>query len=220
MQQQHQVQQRYQQAQINAEQDEQEFMLLQEQLAELLPEQETLAALLIEQQQHSEQLEQQVQSQQQHYEQQQRLTADSTTQTQRWQGRVDALEQTLLRSQERQQRLQNELSQFTDHDLLDEVATQQERLAELDILLQDEQAQLEQLSQQLTQAAQQSQQLQQHNHQLKTQQQQAQGQQAALQSLQQAAVGRDNQQQLPWLQQQGLANQPRLAEVLAVESGH
>lgn len=219
LQQQHQVQQRYQQAQINAEQDEQEFMLLQEQLAELLPEQETLAALLIEQQQHSEQLEQQVQSQQQHYEQQQRLTADSTTQTQRWQGRVDALEQTLLRSQERQQRLQNELSQFTDHDLLDEVATQQERLAELDILLQDEQAQLEQLSQQLTQAAQQSQQLQQHNHQLKTQQQQAQGQQAALQSLQQAAVGRDNQQQLPWLQQQGLANQPRLAEVLAVESG-
>jgi chromosome segregation protein len=120
------------------------------------------------------------------------------------------VEQVLLRNQERQQRLKNEMATFATDGLLDEVAQQQETLAELDICLQDEQLALEQLSQQLTQAAQDSQSLQKNLHQFKSQQQQAQGQESALQALQQAAIGRDNQQQNRWLQQQNLAHRPRL----------
>jgi chromosome segregation protein len=109
--------------------------------------------------------------------------------------------------------------QFATDGLLDDVAIQQEMLAELDVLLQDEQQHLEQLSASMAEASQQAQQLQQQHHQLKSQQQQAQGQESALKALQQAALGLDDQQQQRWLQTQGLAGNRRLAEVLQVESG-
>jgi chromosome segregation protein len=166
-----------------------------------------------------QQAEQTLATQQQAFEQTQRDASHSTTQVQLWQNKVQNLEQSLLRNQERQQRLKNEMATFATDGLLDDVAQQQEILAELDICLQDEQLALEQLSQQLTQAAQDSQSLQQRLHQFKSQQQQAQGQESALQALQQAAIGRDNQQQSRWLQQQNLAHKPRLAEVLHVEAG-
>ena len=158
-------------------------------------------------------------TQQNSYENQQRENAQTTTQVQLEQSRIQSLEQTLLRAQERQQRLQTEMSQFATDGLLDDVAIQQEMLAELDVLLQDEQQHLEQLSASMAEASQQAQQLQQQHHQLKSQQQQAQGQESALKALQQAALGLDDQQQQRWLQTQGLAGNLRLAEVLQVESG-
>ena len=210
---------RQQQAQQESAQDAEEWALLEAQLNELKPVLDELNALLAEHNSQLFDIEQNLQQQQQAYESKQQQIAKNTSQVQVWQAKVQAYEQALLRSQERQQRLQKELAEFATDDLLDEVAIQQESLAELDVLLQDEQAELEQLSEKLTQAAQHSQQLQQSLHKLKSEQQKAEGQQAALQALQQAAVGRDNQQQIRWLQQQGLAEQPRLAEVLKVEQG-
>ncbi|MFO1392009.1 MAG: chromosome segregation protein SMC [Agitococcus sp.] len=210
---------RQQQAQQESMQDAEEWAILEAQLNELKPVLDELHALLAEQNSQLFDAEQNLLQQQQAYEIKQQQIAQSTSQVQVWQAKVQAYEQALLRSQERQQRLQKELAEFATDGLLDDVAMQQEALAELDVLLQDEQAELEQLSDKLTQAAQQSQQLQQNLHKLKSEQQKAEGQQSALQALQQAAVGRDNQQQYRWLQQQGLAEQPRLAEVLKVEQG-
>ncbi|HMV59931.1 MAG TPA: chromosome segregation protein SMC [Agitococcus sp.] len=219
LQQQQSVVLRQQQAQQESVQDAEEWAMLDAQLNELKPVLDELHALLAEQNSQLFDAEQNLLQQQQAYEIKQQQIAQSTSQVQVWQAKVQAYEQALLRSQERQQRLQKELAEFATDGLLDDVAMQQEALAELDVLLQDEQAELEQLSDKLTQAAQQSQQLQQNLHKLKSEQQKAEGQQSALQALQQAAVGRDNQQQYRWLQQQGLAEQPRLAEVLKVEQG-
>lgn len=210
---------RQQQALQENEQDAADLHALTGQLEALTPRHAELAALLDEHGQQLHDAEQSLQAQQQDYERSQRDAGHSTTQVQLWQNRVQTLEQGLLRAHDRQQRLQTEIHQFATDGLLDEVASQQEVLAELDLWLQDEQQQLEQLSQQLTEAAQQSQQLQQQLHQLKSRQQQAQGQESALTALQQAALGRDNHRQGQWLQQQGLMQRQRLAEVLQVEAG-
>ena len=210
---------RQQQAIQEGEQDAEETQLLDDELALLLPQQEELEAMLEESSHRLETAEMALLTQQNSYENQQRENAQTTTQVQLWQSRIQSLEQTLLRAQERQQRLQTEMSQFATDGLLDDVAIQQEMLAELDVLLQDEQQHLEQLSASMAEASQQAQQLQQQHHQLKSQQQQAQGQESALKALQQAALGLDDQQQQRWLQTQGLAGNLRLAEVLQVESG-
>jgi hypothetical protein len=89
-----------------------------------------------------QQAEQTLATQQQAYEQTQRDASHSTTQVQLWQSKVQNVEQGLLRNQERQQRLKNEMATFATDGLLDEVAQQQETLAELDICLQDEQLDL------------------------------------------------------------------------------
>jgi chromosome segregation protein len=219
VQQQQALQQQLQRATTENQQDAQELLLLEEELAILEPQQEELSETLEQKTQLLQQAEQTLATQQQAYEQTQRDASYSTTQVQLWQSKVQNVEQGLLRNQERQQRLKNEMATFATDGLLDEVAQQQETLAELDICLQDEQLDLEKLSQQLTQAAQDSQSLQKNLHQFKSQQQQAQGQESALQALQQAAIGRDNQQQNRWLQQHNLAHRPRLAEVLQVETG-
>ncbi len=210
---------RQQQALQDSEHDGQELLALDEELNQLLPQQAEVEAMLDEYNQRLEGAETALLTQQSDYEARQRETAQTTTQVQLWQSRIQALEQTLLRAQERQQRLDIEMNQFATDGLLDDVAIQQETLAELDIILQDEQHHLEQLSVSISLAGQQSQQLQQTLHQLKSEQQQAQGQESALKSLQQAALGRDNQQQNQWLQTQGLAQNARLAEVLQVEAG-
>ncbi len=219
VQQQQVMQARQQQAQTESEQDTQELQLLADDLALAAPEQEELEATLDELSQRLETAEVALLSQQHHYESQQRENAKTTTQVQLWQNRIQALEQSLLRVRERQQRLNTELGQLANDDLLAAVTTQQHALAELDGQLHDEQQQLEQLSVAITQTNQQAQQLQQTTHQLNSQLQQAQGQQSALTALQQAALGKDNPQQQRWLEAQGIASNARLAEVLVVEAG-
>jgi hypothetical protein len=76
-----------------------------------------------------QQAEQTLATQQQAYEQTQRDASHSTTQVQLWQSKVQNLEQGLLRNQERQQRLKNEMATFATDGLLDEVANNKKRIS-------------------------------------------------------------------------------------------
>ena len=111
---------RQQQAVQEGEQDAKESQLLADELALVLPEQEELEAALEEQCLRLESAELALLSQQQHVEMQQRENAQTTTQVQLWQNRIQTLEQALLRLQERQQRLTNEMGQFATDGLLDD----------------------------------------------------------------------------------------------------
>ncbi|HEX5360706.1 MAG TPA: chromosome segregation protein SMC [Fluviicoccus sp.] len=153
-------------------------------------------------------------------EQVQREVAAAGSRVQVGQGRILALEQSLMRAQERRSRLTQELGQFATDDLLLDVAEHQEELALLDQQLQETQLQLEQLGENIVRGSRRQQELARMLHVTKTEQQQVQGRQSALAALQQAALGRDNRDLNAWLAERGLDKAPRLGEVLRVSGGH
>ena len=104
LQQQQSVVLRQQQAQQESVQDAEEWAMLDAQLNELKPVLDELHALLAEQNSQLFDAEQNLLQQQQAYEIKQQQIAQSTSQVQVWQAKVQAYEQALLRSQERQQR--------------------------------------------------------------------------------------------------------------------
>ncbi|MDO8331814.1 MAG: chromosome segregation protein SMC [Fluviicoccus sp.] len=150
----------------------------------------------------------------------QREVSSAGSRVQVGQGRILALEQGLMRAQERRLKLTQDLGQYATDELLHDVSAQQEELAMLDQLLQETQLQLEQLGDRITAGSRRQQELARQLHVFKTEQQQLQGRLSALNALQQAALGRDNRELNAWLDRQGMRDAPRLAEVVRVTPGH
>lgn len=163
--------------------------------------------------------EQALQQWQQQWEEFNRETAQAEQRTQVEQTRIQHLQQHLQTIQQRMARLHTEREQQalelvnTHQDALDQ--EQQDLLAQQAII----ETSLQNLVHELTTQRQQNQQsaatLDNSKHQLQA----LYGQQASLEALQQAALGQQEKTIIAWLQQQGLTDKQRLAQVLQVEPG-
>jgi chromosome segregation protein len=213
------LQSRCQQAGDERSQDERELEQLHAELESLQPALEETQARHEEALFRLENGETALQQLQSRLEASQRELSQMTSRVQVGQGRILALEQGLMRVQERRSKLSLDLGHYVTDELLGDVALCQEELLILDQQLQETQTRLEDLGESLTRGNRRQQELARHLHVVKTEQQQAEGRLSALSALQQAALGRDNRELNDWLDAQGLQSAPRLGEVIRVEAG-
>lgn len=146
-------------------------------------------------------------------------TAQATQQVQVEQTSIQHLEQRLQTIQQRITRLEQEHQQQTSILTSDASDDLEQRLAQLHIQHGNGEQQLQTV---LKQIAEQREVLQRATQELdaaKNQLQTLHGQQASLEALQQAALGQTEEATVTWLKQQGLADAPRLAQILQVETG-
>lgn len=145
-------------------------------------------------------------------------SAEPRRQAEVQQSRIQHLEQSLERLQDRERRLQEERGQLAADpedaailELNEQVAIAELALEELQLQEQGQAERLEQLRQELEQLAAEQ-------HQAQGELQRLNGRIASLEALQQAALD-PGQGALEWLREQGLEQRPRLAEGLRVEPG-
>lgn len=135
------------------------------------------------------------------------------------QSRIQHLEQVQTRLLERIRRFNEERDNLSVDGVDEEIAELTERLAELDIQADEKRSTVEELGIEIDSlrdsGSRDSETLDQARSQLQT----ARGRHASLEALQQAALSDQDEAVADWLQQQGLQNQPRLADDLEVESG-
>lgn len=207
-----------QEAESHLTQDRSLLEALAEELLMLEPEHEQCLAASEESAMLLAEIEQHMQRWQDAWELLNQQSAQPREQAQVQQARIAQLEQSLERVLERQRRLEQEREQLQKDPQEDEQQTLQEQLAICDLQRQKQHEHEQSLSQQLEQ--------QRHALQLQSQEQQHQqgelqrlhGRVASLEALQQAALDPDS-GAAQWLQEQGLADYPRLAQVLKVEPG-
>ncbi|WP_438950849.1 chromosome segregation protein SMC [Porticoccus sp.] len=133
------------------------------------------------------------------------------------QSRIQHLEQVLRRLGERIETVKQEYQSLSDSPVQEEIALVQERLAEIELTLGDQQAQLDNLNIEVENTRQQSLKIGAELDQQRGHLQSMLGRQSSLEALQQAALGDGDQQQ--WIESHQLAGQPKLAETLRVEPG-
>ena len=148
-----------------------------------------------------------------------RQQAESEQSVQVEQTRLEQLAEHLQRLQQRLEKLREEQQSLSASDLEaereqlllnegqygNELAKQKDQLDEVGHSVQQTRARIDQLGQQMDEARNQTQQLR--------------GKLVSLEALQQAALGKDKQAVVQWLERRGLQQQPRLAESLQVERG-
>ena len=207
-------------AEEEGESDGEELAILLARKEELAPRAAAATAGVAERQAAVDAIESDVQQLQANLEACQREVTRHQMQVQAAQSRIHSLEQGLLRSQERRQKLAGELGSAATDELLLDVESRQEELALFDERIQETQAGLEALGEALAREAGEQQALGETLHRLKTVLQQGEGELSALLSLQQAALGRDNAALNAWMQKHGVSSAPRLGEVIRVAPGH
>ncbi len=191
---------------------------LGEELAMLEPEQELTAAAAEESAAALEEAESAMHGWQEQWDGFNQRSAEPRRQAEVQQSRIAQLEQSLERLAERQRRLSDELQQLSTDpqdaaiiELGEQIAAGELNLEELQLHEEQQGEHLQQLREQLQQASQAQQQAQ-------GELQRLNGRLASLEALQQAAMN-PGQGAGAWLQSQGLAERPRLAEGLRVEAG-
>lgn len=156
---------------------------------------------------------------QQNWEEFNRRQADAEQSVQVEQTRLEQLAEHLQRLQQRMQRLREEQTGLSTTDLETDrekllkeegqvgtlLGRQQEQLEEIGRTLHNTRAEIDELNDQIDAS--------------RNQGQEMRGTLVSLQALQQAALGKDKQAAVQWLERCGLQNQPRLAESLSVDSG-
>ncbi len=133
--------------------------------------------------------------------------------------RIDHLERQLDQLRQRSQRIEQEQSQLNGAALESEIADLEKQSGERQQHSEQLQAQLEQLRERIEQLRQSNRSHQQQVHEQHNRQQSLSGRLASLQALQQAALGEGQGAVVDWLNGQQLADAPRLAKQLEVDSG-
>ena len=143
--------------------------------------------------------------------------ASQTAQVER--TRIDHLERQLGQLAQRLERNRQEQSQLDSAALETEIATLERQAGERQQHSQQLQAQLDQLRDRIDELRQSTRTLQNELHESQNHRQSLSGRLASLQALQQAALGEGQGAVVEWLDAQGLAEAPRLAKQLDVDSG-
>jgi chromosome segregation protein len=134
-------------------------------------------------------------------------------------SRMEQLERNLAQARQRLERVDEEKAQLEPSELegeIEQLVTQEQVAAQETTRLQGV---LDANGEALEQARSDQSQARRALDQAQTEQQQLAGRVASLEALQQAALGESDEQVVLWLEQQGLAEQPRLAQQLNVDSG-
>jgi chromosome segregation protein len=134
-------------------------------------------------------------------------------------SRMQQLERNLAQARQRLERVDEEKAQLEPSELegeIEQLVTQEQAAAQETTRLQGV---LDANGEALEQARSDQSQARRALDQAQTEQQQLAGRVASLEALQQAALGESDEQVVLWLEQQGLAEQPRLAQQLNVDSG-
>jgi chromosome segregation protein len=135
------------------------------------------------------------------------------------QSRIQHIEQVQVRLLERIDKLRAEQAQLTVNTHDDSIAELQEAIAERELIVAEKRAVLDDLLTAIESIRERNQ----HNHQQLDQErsalQQMRGRHASLEALQQAAMAESSKEVRQWLEQQGIAGNPRLAESIQVQDG-
>lgn len=155
---------------------------------------------------------------QQEWEQFNQTAAGARQQAEVGQSKIQHLEQAIQRSRERVERLESERKSLVAGPLADEVAVLNEQLAEVELELEAGQEKADGASSGITSQRERNNQLHNECDNLKARLQALKGREASLEALQQASLGHAG-GVTNWLEANGLAQKPRLADRLQVESG-
>jgi len=192
---------------------------LAHELTMLIPQSLTAKLAAEQANQHLQNLELEMHNWQSQWDQFNQDASKITQQAQVEQTRIQHLEKHIAVIQERSARLQKELDNTAQLELPLFIQELQQQIDSLNTQVQQKQENLNQLTQQLQQHREQQQQQRQILDDARTQLQSLRGRYASLQALQEAALGKNIQSTISWLQQHQLQDNPRLAEKCQVESG-
>ncbi len=145
--------------------------------------------------------------------------AQASEQAQVERARIQQLEQRISEATTRLESIKTEQQQLDDSQLRADIAELTATLTQQQQQLTDTQTELTQTDHAIQTQRQANQTDRNQLDQLRSQLQKAQGRFASLEALQQAALGQQSDQLVNWLQQHELADYPRLAQQLAVETG-
>ncbi len=147
------------------------------------------------------------------------LAATTTQQAQVSQTKITHLEEQILTTRERLEKLRQEQSQYLPSELDDAITELRESIAMVEEELDAANTAVTTTAEQLQQQRSENQQLTADLHQAHSELQSKQGKFASLEALQQSALGQDNKVFMQWLEEKQLADKPRLAQDLQVDSG-
>ena len=176
-----------------------------------MKEEETAAMLL--------QSEERMQDWQQRWDDFNQRASEPRRQAEVQQSRIQHLETSLQRLQQRQQKQQQEINDLDLEGGEDEGQLLQEELAELELQGESQRESLENLAGDISQRREQLEELSAGLDQKRSELQQMRGRKASLEALQQAAQADAGDGPSQWLQQQGLADAPKLMSQLSVDAG-
>lgn len=135
------------------------------------------------------------------------------------QSRIKYLEQVQQRLIERIEKLEDERDGLEIGDVSEEIAELEEELATLELSTEEKSEKIEESAQTVNDLRDKQQRLGEERDELRTELQTSRGRRASLEALQQAALGQSGSASSDWLEAQGLAKDPRLAEKISVASG-
>ncbi|MDN3639404.1 chromosome segregation protein SMC [Simiduia curdlanivorans] len=135
------------------------------------------------------------------------------------QSRIQHLEQVQSRLLERIRKLDDEKSQLTAGDVEEEIAELSEQLSELELDGEEKRGRNEQIGDDINELREANNHISNTLDEKKSRLQTLRGRHASLEALQQAALGEQNKVVTRWLENQNLADKPRLAEGLRVRDG-
>ncbi|MCW5589597.1 MAG: chromosome segregation protein SMC [Legionellales bacterium] len=145
--------------------------------------------------------------------------AQQTQQAEVEQTRIHHLEEQLQQANKRSQQLQNEINAIHCQQVENEITAAAQTLAQQQEKYQCAEETVNEIQDSLQHARELQQHLSQQLDQERRELHQLQGEETSLQALQQAALGAKDTIRNQWLEQHGLAQQPRLAQLIKVENG-
>jgi chromosome segregation protein len=203
----------------HAEEDRNTLSSSQQQLDELEPRAEDLQQELTLAEERLFDAEEQLNDWQEQWQDLQQRIADPTRQAQVEKTRMDQLELQLSHQQQRMERLQRDASNLSTQQFVDDVQNIEAQLSATREAYQLAEAKLQEVSSELHRQQQTLQQQQAELDTKRSRQQSQAGRLASLETLQQAGLDKENRNRQHWLEHHELEQQPRLAELLDVESG-
>ncbi|MGQ9425342.1 chromosome segregation protein SMC [Gilvimarinus sp. F26214L] len=135
------------------------------------------------------------------------------------QSRIQHIEQVQVRLLERVEKLRNEQAELADNNDDENIAELQEDIAALELIVAGKREELDGLNERIETIRERSQQNQDQLNRERSELQQMRGRHASLEALQQAAMAETSKDVSRWLEQQGVAGNPRLAERIQVQDG-
>ncbi|GAB1270166.1 chromosome segregation protein SMC [Aurantivibrio infirmus] len=135
------------------------------------------------------------------------------------QSRIQHIEQVQVRLLERIEKLKQEQGELQDTEDDNSTEALEEDLAKLELVVEDKQQELDALTIKIDETRQQFQNNQRSLDEKRSRLQQMRGRYASLEALQQAAMGESSKTVTEWLEKQGIANSPRLAETVSAAEG-
>lgn len=200
-------------------QDQEKLEILQADIMEIEPEMELVKATEEQTSDLLMEAEEKMQSWQLEWDEFNHAASEPKQQAQVEQSRIQHLEQSLQRLRDRNIRLQQEKETLTAGPLEQEALELKEKLDAMEMDLEARQEKVDGLSGRIENQRQSNSDQANQLDQIRSELQTLKGKHASLEALQAAALGDQSDQISNWLEQQGLADQPRIAEQMHVEAG-